>query len=305
MRAVRQAVTRARRAGATVRIRRHRDIAADEMAEVIERADAWRDTDDERGFSMALGRLGDPADGDCLLVEAVQNDGSDVVAMLSLVPWGTNGVSLDLMRRSPQSPNGTIELMVSELCMQSEDIGVTRISLNFAMFRSAFEQGAQLGAGPVARLWRWLAGVLLPLVAAGDAVPVEHEVPAGVGAALRLLRGRPAGPAGRRRLGDRRRLPGAAVLATRTSSPTPATTRRAGELWSRPGCCTPTARAPDVSGLAADLPDDERPPRLPEQVRVRMAKLKALQDDGVDAYPVGQPPSHTVAQALAGPTAPR
>ena len=56
----------------------------------------------------------------------------------------------------PQSPNGTIELMVSELCLQAEDIGVSRISLNFAMFRSAFEQGAQLGAGPVARLWRWL-----------------------------------------------------------------------------------------------------------------------------------------------------
>ena len=76
--------------------------------------------------------------------------------MLSLVPWGTNGVSLDLMRRSPQSPNGTIELMVTELCQQSEGIGVSRISLNFAMFRSAFEQGAQLGAGPVARLWRGL-----------------------------------------------------------------------------------------------------------------------------------------------------
>ena len=74
MRAVRQAVTRARRAGATVRIRRHRDIGSDEMAQVIERADAWRDTETERGFSMALGRLGDPADGDCLLVEAVQND---------------------------------------------------------------------------------------------------------------------------------------------------------------------------------------------------------------------------------------
>ena len=105
---------------------------------------------------MALGRLGDPADGDCLLVEAVAEPRTTVVAMLSLVPWGTNGVSLDLMRRSPQSPNGTIELMVSELCMQSEGIGVSRISLNFAMFRSAFEQGAQLGAGPVARLWRGL-----------------------------------------------------------------------------------------------------------------------------------------------------
>ncbi len=76
--------------------------------------------------------------------------------MLSLVPWGTNGVSLDLMRRSPKSPNGTIELMVTELLQQSEGIGVSRVSLNFAMFRSAFEQGAQLGAGPIARLWRGL-----------------------------------------------------------------------------------------------------------------------------------------------------
>nr|MDT0526645.1 phosphatidylglycerol lysyltransferase domain-containing protein [Streptomyces sp. DSM 41633] len=137
--------------GTSVRIRRHRELDQAEMADVIKRADAWRDTETERGFSMALGRLGDPADGDCLLVEAVQQRGDnaepEVVALLSLVPWGANGVSLDVMRRSPQSPNGTIELMVSELCMQSEGIGVSRISLNFAMFRSAFQQGAQLGAG--------------------------------------------------------------------------------------------------------------------------------------------------------------
>ena len=139
MRAVRQAVTRARRAGLTVRIRRHRDVPADEMTKVIARADAWRDTETERGFSMALGRLGDSDDGDCLLVEAVnEGDGNEVVAMLSLVPWGNTGVSLDLMRRSPKSPNGTIELMVSELNMQAERFGITRISLNFAMFRSAF-----------------------------------------------------------------------------------------------------------------------------------------------------------------------
>ncbi|MBV8928184.1 MAG: bifunctional lysylphosphatidylglycerol synthetase/lysine--tRNA ligase LysX, partial [Mycobacteriaceae bacterium] len=159
MRAVRQAVTRARRAELSVRIRRHRDIPADEMTRVIQRADAWRDTETERGFSMALGRLGETADGDCLLVEAVHGDAEgteDVIAMLSLVPWGTTGASLDVMRRSPQSPNGTIELMVSELCMQSERFGVMRISLNFAMFRSAFEEGARLGAGPIARLWRGL-----------------------------------------------------------------------------------------------------------------------------------------------------
>ena len=91
-----------------MRIRRHRDISAEEMAAVIERADAWRDTETERGFSMALGRLGDPADGDCLLVEAVADDGRrHVVAMLSLVPWGTNGVSLDLMRRRRSRPTAS------------------------------------------------------------------------------------------------------------------------------------------------------------------------------------------------------
>src|SRR5882757_5065853 len=65
MRGVRQAVTRARRAGLTVRIRRHYDVEPAEMAQVISRADSWRDTEAERGFSMALGRMGDPADGDC------------------------------------------------------------------------------------------------------------------------------------------------------------------------------------------------------------------------------------------------
>ncbi len=75
MKPVRQAVTRARRAGLTVRIRSHRDLSPDEMALAIKRADDWRDTETERGFSMALGRLGDPADGDCMLVEAIQEDG--------------------------------------------------------------------------------------------------------------------------------------------------------------------------------------------------------------------------------------
>ena len=28
------------------------------------------------------------------------------------------------------------------------------MSLNFAMFREAFERGAEIGAGPIARLWR-------------------------------------------------------------------------------------------------------------------------------------------------------
>ena len=302
MKPVRQAVTRARRAGLTVRIRRHRDLSPEEMALAIRRADQWRDTETERGFSMALGRLGDPADSDCFLVEAIKNEGEqgidadEVVAMLSLVPWGTNGASLDLMRRSPQSPNGTNELMVSELCLQGEQMGITRISLNFAMFRSAFEEGAQLGAGPVARLWRallvffsrwWQLETLyrsnmkyMPEWVPRFACYEDARLIPRVGIASVIAEGFLVLPFSRR------------------------TKQHTGQHISAPETLVNSGRlqhdgsAPDLSGLELEGPADEVVHRLPEQVRVRMAKLKALQDKGIDAYPVGRAPSHTVAQAL-------
>ena len=294
MRGVRQAVTRARRAGVAVRMRRHRELSADEMTEVITRADAWRDTDDERGFSMALGRLGDPADGDCLLVEAVREDGQ-VVAMLSLVPWGANGVSLDLMRRSPHSPNGSIELMVSELCLNSEDVGISRVSLNFAMFRSAFEQGTQLGAGPVARLWRWILVFFSrwwqletlyrsnmkyqPQWVPRYACYEDARLVPRVGVASVIAEGFLVLPFSKRHVqphtGHHIAVPGTLVAT---------------------GLLHSDGSAPDVSLPGG--PDEDVSHRLPEQVRVRMAKLTALQGEGVDAYPVGSPPSHTVAAAL-------
>ncbi|MFE4628666.1 phosphatidylglycerol lysyltransferase domain-containing protein [Streptomyces mirabilis] len=153
MRVVRQAHNRVRRAGYTVRIRRHEDIPDDEMATRIELADQWRDGATERGFSMALGRLGDPGDGRCVLLEC--RDGDDRPrALLSFVPWGEHGLSLDLMRRDRNSENGLMEFMVVELLLRAKEIDVERVSLNFAMFRAVFERGARLGAGPFLRLWR-------------------------------------------------------------------------------------------------------------------------------------------------------
>ncbi|MFI1794700.1 phosphatidylglycerol lysyltransferase domain-containing protein [Streptomyces olivaceoviridis] len=155
MRVTRQAVHRVRRTGAVCRIRRHAHLGEREMEQIVRKADAWRDTETERGFSMALDRLGDPADGDCLLVEALGEDGR-LLALLSFVPWGRDGVSLDLMRRDRAAPNGVMEFMVAELCAAAPELGVRRVSLNFAVFRSAFEEGARIGAGPVLRLWRRL-----------------------------------------------------------------------------------------------------------------------------------------------------
>ncbi len=153
MRVVRHAVTRVERSGYTVRIRRHRELSPNEMRDVIDRADAWRDTETERGFSMALSRLGDPADGECVLVEALDDQGN-LRALLSFVPWGTGGLSLDLMRRDRSSENGVTEFMITSLIERARTFGVERLSLNFAMFRAAFEQGERIGRGPVLRLWR-------------------------------------------------------------------------------------------------------------------------------------------------------
>ncbi|WP_367323741.1 phosphatidylglycerol lysyltransferase domain-containing protein [Streptomyces sp. HUAS ZL42] len=155
MRTVRQAYNRVKRAGCSVRIRRHEDITPDEMAYLIRRADDWRDGATERGFSMALGRLGDPEDGRCVMLECVDAEGR-LRALLSFVPWGPHGLSLDLMRRDRDSDNGLMEFMVIELLRRAREIEITQVSLNFAVFRSVFERGARLGAGPVLRLWRSL-----------------------------------------------------------------------------------------------------------------------------------------------------
>ena len=154
MKAVRQSVTRLQRKGYTTRVSKHGSLDAAQFAALDAAAAQWRgDGGDERGFSMALGRLGDQLDGDCVLVEAHDGDGQ-LRAFLSFVPWGRTGVSLDLMRRDPTADNGLVELMVASLAERATAFGAGRVSLNFAMFREAFERGAEVGAGPIARLWR-------------------------------------------------------------------------------------------------------------------------------------------------------
>ncbi|MCX5107764.1 phosphatidylglycerol lysyltransferase domain-containing protein [Streptomyces sp. NBC_00378] len=155
IRGVRQAHHRVERAGYTVRVSRHEDMSADEMTEMIELADDWRDGATERGFSMALGRLGDPQDGRCIMLVCRDAAGRPR-ALLSFVPWGADGLSLDLMRRDRNSDNGLFEFMVLELIRRAGDLGITQVSLNFAMFRAVFERGSRIGAGPVLRLWRSL-----------------------------------------------------------------------------------------------------------------------------------------------------
>lgn len=161
MRNVRQMVKRIERAGYETRVRRIRDLSEGELERIRRAAEAWRGTDTERGFSMALGRIGDPSDGDCLIATAHKADDAlgpygDLKAVLHFVPWGPDGASLDLMRRDRSADPGMNELLIVAALEASPRLGIKQISLNFAMFRSALARGEKIGAGPVLRAWRGL-----------------------------------------------------------------------------------------------------------------------------------------------------
>ncbi|UNM12699.1 bifunctional lysylphosphatidylglycerol synthetase/lysine--tRNA ligase LysX [Streptomyces formicae] len=317
MRVTRQAAHRVRRLGATTRIRRHSALSDAEMRRIIHRADAWRDTETERGFSMALDRLGDSGDGDCLLVEAflpepgpdpglspgrgsgpgdADGDGEGrLVALLSFVPWGRDGISLDVMRRDrDNAPNGIMEFMVAELCAEAPRLGVRRISLNFAVFRSAFEEGARIGAGPVLRLWRRLLLFFSKWwqLEALYRSNVKYQ-PAWY---PRFLCYGDAGALARIGLAS-------AIAEGFVSVPTLGRLRGRGRPRGVAGPVASTAGLPAIDALELAGPDTVRPMgerRLPEQVRVRHRKLERLRERGLDPYPVGvAPPSGTHAAVRA------
>ncbi|GAA1984364.1 bifunctional lysylphosphatidylglycerol synthetase/lysine--tRNA ligase LysX [Nocardiopsis rhodophaea] len=299
MRVVRQAAHRVERAGYTLRVRRHSEIPADEMEKIIDRVDAWRDTETERGFSMALGRLGDPDDGRCVLVETLGPDGR-LAAVLSFVPWGTTGLSLDVMRRDREADNGLMEFMVAGLMKHAPRLGVKRVSLNFAVFRAAFEEGARIGAGPVLRAWR---GLLLFFSRWWQLEALYRS----------NVKYRPVWNPRFLCFGEARDLAkvglASAIAEGFVTAPRlPTLFRRSAQ---RPSIAAPRSVPAQEREVAAALVAgdetaaefDDRDPvaversGLPEQMRVRLDKIDAIRGDGRNPYPVGFGRTHTCAAA--------
>jgi lysyl-tRNA synthetase class 2 len=152
MRNVRQCVVHVEREGYTAQVRRVRDIPPEEMTAIRNATSAWRGAETERGFSMALGRIGDRSDADAVLVTAYEE--GRLRGFLHFVPWGADGLSLDVMRRDRDADRGLNEFLIVAALRAAPGLGVERVSLNFAVFRSALERGERLGAGPILRAWR-------------------------------------------------------------------------------------------------------------------------------------------------------
>jgi lysyl-tRNA synthetase class 2 len=152
MRNVRQMVNRIRRQGYETEVFRAGEAPPEQRDQAVADAAAWRGSGTERGFSMASGRVIDEADPEAVIVTA-SKDGV-VRGFLQFVPWGADGMSLDVMRRDRDADPGVNELLIVDALTRAPELGITRVSLNFAMFRSALERGERLGAGPVLRAWR-------------------------------------------------------------------------------------------------------------------------------------------------------
>ncbi|MFC6158588.1 bifunctional lysylphosphatidylglycerol synthetase/lysine--tRNA ligase LysX [Kribbella jiaozuonensis] len=287
MRPVRQAVTRVQRAGYHAEVVRHGDLSPETLAQYVHLAERWRGARTERGFSMALGRLGDPADARCVMVIARDADGV-VRGLLSFVPWGVRGVSLDLMRRDPESANGLMEFMVTSLIEASGDLGIHRISLNFAMFREIFSDAERVGAGPVLRLTNAL------LTAASRFWQLESLYQSNE---KYLPRWSP-----RLMCYSRGASLAQVVLAAGTAegflpAPRPWTRVDTVETAERHAIMAADGRAfaSAVRGQEEELLRPALPERkLTEQEQIRRAKLTELVAAGIDPYPVSVPRTETL-----------
>ena len=294
MKPVRQSVSRLQRRGYNTRVLRHSELSRADFDTLSADAASWRgDGGDERGFSMALGRLADPLDGNCVMVQ-VHDTAGELRGFLSFVPWGRNGLSLDLMRRDPSADNGLVELMVASLAERSAQFGIAQVSMNFAMFREAFARGDELGAGPIAKLWRQALGLAsknwqLESLYRSNAKYLPSWQPRficfeytsdlpRVGTATGSAEGFLTRPSLSSLV--HRRNDAASELATGTAM-------HAAEVL---------ALMPPERDLLAEALSAER---LPDQMRVRRAKMDRLKAKGIDPYPVGYPRTHTLAQVRA------
>lgn len=173
MKSLRGAYGRVRRAGFTAEFLDPRLLDDGTRHDLDRLLDQSRRGDAERGFSMTLSRLFDPADAG-LLLTVVRDDAGVPQAFIQWVPAaGIGGWSLDVMRRAtdPHLPNGLTDFAIIETIQHLAAGGGGGLALNFAVLRGVlagesraardrFSRAALqrlTGRSQVASLWRFNA----------------------------------------------------------------------------------------------------------------------------------------------------
>jgi lysyl-tRNA synthetase class 2 len=146
IRKVRQSVHRLERAGYTASVLRPSEIDASVRHELEEVARAWRGTQPERGFVMAIDTLFRLDDDHALFVIGRAPDGSAAGFLHFAVCVRGSALSLSSMPRLRTSPNGFNEWLVCEAVAWARANGLERLSLNFAPFAALLAPEVRLSA---------------------------------------------------------------------------------------------------------------------------------------------------------------
>src|SRR5690242_9890155 len=144
IRKVRQSVHRLERAGYASAALRPSELTAGERAELEELARAWRGTQPERGFVMALDTLFRLDDEHALFVLGRAADGSIAGFLHFAICRQGGALSLSSMPRLRSTPNGLHECHVCIAIGWARDHGFERVSLNFAPFAALLAPEAEL-----------------------------------------------------------------------------------------------------------------------------------------------------------------
>ncbi|WP_127127811.1 bifunctional lysylphosphatidylglycerol flippase/synthetase MprF [Georgenia sp. SYP-B2076] len=137
MQSVRRAHRRVGVAGFTATFHEPATMDDATRSALLELSTQGRRGEGERGFSMTLSRLFDPADVG-VFVAVGRDPAGHPVAFIQWVPAARlPGWSLDVMRRSTtaQLPNGVNDFLIVETIAKVRELGGSALSLNFAMWR--------------------------------------------------------------------------------------------------------------------------------------------------------------------------
>jgi lysyl-tRNA synthetase, class II len=134
IRKVRQSVTRLEKQGYVAELRQVAELSDAELAELGAVSRSWRQGKVERGFTMSLDEVRREDHGDSIVVVGRDAEGR-IRGFLHFAPsYGRAAVSLSLMRRERETPNGLMEFLVARGLELLRDRGVEEASLNFSAF---------------------------------------------------------------------------------------------------------------------------------------------------------------------------
>ncbi len=152
IRKVRQSVSRLEKSGYTAALQDLAELDDPQLAELDRVSRDWRAGSAERGFAMSLDALRQDDHGDSLIVVGRDSDGRTRGFLHFAPSYGRPAVSLSLMRRDRETPNGLTEFLVAKAIELLRERGVHEISLNFSVFARQIHEPRGLAERAVGRV---------------------------------------------------------------------------------------------------------------------------------------------------------